>query len=244
LGAAHDMKKVARILQVFPQGSTAPCLVETEGGELFVMKLAGAGPGPGALLTEFLANQIASRIGLRVPAVSVLDLAADFPWQVGTDEFDAVIQRSAGPNLGLTFISDAEPIQSTELEFLPPEFLACLRIVDRLLQNVDRSTANPNLLRGADGQLWAIDHNACLFVERIARGRSPYDFRLPARHFLASAALSEAGRTSHLARLDGAFLIDLAAASPPEWLAASSLSAADLGGRLIAYAEAFERADA
>jgi hypothetical protein len=235
-------QKVSRILRVFPQGSTAPCLVETEGGELFVMKLSGAGPGLRALLTEFLASRIASRIGLRVPAVTVLELAADFPWQVGTDEFDATIQRSAGPNLGLQFIAEAAPIQPDELGSLPGDFLACLLVVDRLLQNVDRTVANPNLLRGTDGLLWAIDHNACLFLERIARRRLPYDFRLPAGHFVASASLPDGKRANRLATLEGDFLMDIAAASPPAWLAAIGFSATELGEGLIGYAEAFRQA--
>jgi hypothetical protein len=231
--------KVVRILSVFPQGSTAPCLVETEGGELFVMKLSGAGPGPSALLTEFLASRIAARVGLDVPEVRVLDLQSNFPWQVGTDEFDDAVQRSAGRNLGVRFIQDASPVPSTELRSLPRDFLACLSTVDRLLQNVDRGVANPNILRGPDGRLWAIDHNACLYLGRIVRGRTPYDFRLPAGHFLASASSPDAPRPEPLARLDRAFLTAIAAASPPEWLAAIGLSAADLGKGLIAYSEAF-----
>ena len=53
----------------YREGSTSPALVETGDGERFVLKFAGAGPGPRALVIEFLATKLAGALGLRVPLV-------------------------------------------------------------------------------------------------------------------------------------------------------------------------------
>ncbi len=65
------------------------------------MKFSGAGPGARSLLTEYVATALAGRLGLPVPSTRTLYLPPQFPWQIGTDEFDDLVQRSAGWNLGI-----------------------------------------------------------------------------------------------------------------------------------------------
>ena len=122
-----------------------------------------------------------------MPLVQRLFLPEKFPWQIGTDEFDDLVQRSAGWNLGVRFIPDARDLVEADLAALPAPFLARLAQADRLLQNVDRTRRNPNLLGDAAGAVWAIDHGACLFLDRIVAGRTPYAFGLPTNHFLAGS---------------------------------------------------------
>ena len=50
-------------------------------------------------------------------------LPADFPWQIGTDEFHDTVQRSAGYNLGIAFIDDAADLAAADLQTLPAGFL-------------------------------------------------------------------------------------------------------------------------
>src|SRR5882724_5550256 len=85
---------VARMLDVIRTSSSAPAYVETGDSVLYVLKLSGAGAGVTGLLTEFLATGIARAVGLSVPETRPLFLPKDFPWQVGTDEFDDVVRRS------------------------------------------------------------------------------------------------------------------------------------------------------
>ena len=176
---------VLRIRAVLPHGDGAPALVETGSGERFVLKLRGAGGGERALATEFLALKLAALIGLRTPATIPLYLPEAFPWQAGTDEFDDMVQRSYGWNLGIRFIEEATPLRAAMLDSLAPDFCAVLAIADALLINVDRSRANPNLVRDRSGAVWAIDFGACLFLSRLLAGPIARPAALPANHFLA-----------------------------------------------------------
>ena len=186
---------IARLHEVIRTGSSSPAIVETGDGERFVLKLAGAGAGRLGLLTEFLANGIAECVGLRVAPARPLFLPKNFPWQIGTDEFDDLVKRSDGWNLGIAFLPDAVPLGADELAELPADFLGPLMLADRLLQNVDRTAKNPNLLRSPQG-LFAIDFGSCLFLNRIAARRTSFPFALPPNHFLAGTPRALRRRSS------------------------------------------------
>jgi hypothetical protein len=175
---------VAAIHRVLTRGSSFPSVVETTEGRRYVMKLAGAGPGRRALATELIALKLARHLQLNVPDAQVLDLPRDLPWQAGTGEFYGRCS-AAGLNLGIAFIADARDVAAGELASLPEEFLGKLAAVDALLQNVDRTRANPNIMRDDRGVHWAIDFGACLLIDRLARGATEPRRVSPANHFLA-----------------------------------------------------------
>ncbi len=229
---------VSSIQRVLTRGSSFPSVVETATGRQYVMKLAGAGPGRRALATEFIALKLARHLGLRVPDVEVLDLPRHLPWQVGTDEFYEALQRSAGTNLGVVFIADARDLTATELEALPEEFLARLAAVDALLQNVDRTRANPNILRDASGVDWAIDFGACLLIDRLARGAVTPRAELPPNHFLAGPGRPLPAVRALAAAIDQAHLAAIVAALPAAWLQELALPRETLQLRLQTYLEA------
>jgi len=176
---------VSRIHALMPRGDGFPSLVETVKGRRYVMKMSGVGQGPAGLLTEIVAARVATALGLGVPATSVLHLGKDVPWEVGTDEFYDAMQRSHGANLGYAYVADARDLTVNDLADIAPAILGRLASVDALLQNVDRTAANPNLLRGGDGSLWAIDFGACLFLDRFARLGPRMSLGLPRQHLLA-----------------------------------------------------------
>jgi hypothetical protein len=232
--------EVVRMLDVIRTSSSAPAYVETGDGALYVLKLSGAGAGARGLLTEFLATEIARSVGLPVPATRPLFLPEDFPWQVGTDEFDDMVRRSAGWNLGIAFIPEATTLEEHELANLPADFVSHLAFADRLLQNVDRTTKNPNILRSPEG-LFAIDFGSCLFLNRIASRKTSFPFALPPNHFLAGtprAAASPALGTANIAEAIAAVpaLID---ACPTGWLATLPFGCEEFERRLMRYLEAF-----
>jgi hypothetical protein len=138
---------VAAFRRVLARGSSFPSLVETSSGRLLVLKLSGAGQGSRGLAAELIAGNLAALAGLNVPRAQPLLLPEGLPWQVGTDEFYEAVQRSVGWNLGVQFIPDAVDLEAADLPSLPAEFLSRLAAVDALLQNVDRTTANLNVLR-------------------------------------------------------------------------------------------------
>ena len=227
---------ISRLHRVIRTGSSSPALAETADEKLFVVKFSGAGGGARGLLTEYLATGLAAALGLAVPPAKPLWLAKKFPWQIGTDEFDDLVQRSFGWNLGLAFIPDAEPLGAAELDTLLPDFLACLAAVDRILQNVDRTRTNPNILRSAAG-IFAIDFGSCLFVNRLAAGAGPYPHALPPNHFLAGtrhAAASPAAVDAAIAALPA-----LITTCPESWLATLPFDAAEFEQRLAAYLRSF-----
>jgi hypothetical protein len=233
---------VVRLVEVLRGGSSFPCIAETDTGRLIVLKLAGTGPGPRGLLTEFLAGRIAGGWLVPVPEVRPVLLPDTIPWQVGTDEFDEMLQRSFGWNLGVAFVPDARTLAAQDLAGLPAAFLACLRRADRLLQNMDRTARNPNLLRGADGGLWAIDHDACLFLERILSGRRPFSFSLPRTHFLAAReappGMDVPAADAGLIGGDPDALVDEV---PESWMAEIPATRGELARGLADYIDAFSR---
>ena len=179
------VETISAVLRVMPRGGGFPSLVETISGRRFLMKLSGVGQGLSGLLTEFIATRLAAACGLKVPRVQPLMLSKALPWQTGTDEFYEALQRSAGWNLGVEFVDDAQDVAAHGLGDLPADFLDRLSSVDSLLQNVDRTLQNPNLLRDREGDYWAIDFGACLFLDRFARFGPRMKFDLPTNHFAA-----------------------------------------------------------
>lgn len=219
---------IVRLHEIFRQGSSAPARAETADGGLYAIKFKGAGGGEHALVTEFLALAIARALGVRAPAALPLYLPAQFPWQTGTDEFDAMVKRSAGWNLGIALIPDARPAPLADLD---DAFLAPLARADQALVNVDRPAGNPNILADAGGAAWAIDFDACLFARRLLNGGAQQPDALPATHFLAGSAHDRAAR----ARVPAETLRDAVAALPDAWLAALGADRGAFTANLEAY---------
>lgn len=229
---------VAVIHRVLATGSSFPSVVETSAGRLYVLKLSGAGPGKRALATEYLALKLARHLGLRVPDAEVLDLPRDFPWQAGTDEFYEAVQRSAGANLGVAFIPDAHDVKAIDLAGLPEVFVNRLAAIDALLHNVDRTAANPNIMRDATGAHWAIDFGACLLFDRLARGALELRTELPPNHFLVGATGLSYPVREIAKSVDEQFLATAIQALPGAWLEDLGLARSALYHRTTAYLEA------
>jgi hypothetical protein len=191
-------------------------------GRRWVMKFAGAGPGPFGLLTEYLALGIARAFGAPVPAAQPVHLPEGFPWMAGTDEFDAMLQRSYGWNLGIAFVPDARP--ATPADLAPSPGLAAIARADCFLQNMDRTAGNPNLLV-AGGKLWAIDYDACLYLSRALGPARPPSTALPKGHVLAALEVPP----EPAPRIDFGALV---APAPEDWIAAAQVDRTSLSRRL------------
>ena len=213
------------MLEVLPRASTSPALIETGDGRRWVMKFTGAGPGPFGVLTEYLALGIARRLAAPVPEAWPVLLPEGFPWMAGTDEFDAMLQRSWGWNLAVAFVPDARPAEPADLA--PSPALAAIALADRFLQNMDRTARNPNLLVAADG-IVAIDYDACLYLSRALGPPRPPATAQPPGHLLAGLPLPE---PSAPPPLDMRALVDPA---PPAWLDAAGVDRETLAAQLAA----------
>jgi hypothetical protein len=227
-------RTVARVVAVLPEASTSPALVEAGDGSRWVLKFSGAGPGPFGLLTEGLALGIARAFGAPVPEARPLWLPEGFPWMAGTDEFDAMLQRSYGWNLGIAYLPEARPAGPADLAAALD--LDAIARADCFLQNVDRTARNPNLL-AAGGRLWAIDYDACLYLSRALGPPRPPSTALPPGHLLAGRRVPPAAAPA----------IDFAAALavvPDGWVAAAGVGRAEIAARLTASLDAWSRAQA
>jgi hypothetical protein len=219
---------VRTIVKVLPGGGGFPSLVETASSGRYVMKLSGVGQGAAGLATEFIATRLAALLGLRVPMVTPLWLPEELPWQAGTDEFYDAQRRSSGWNLGVTFLDDAVDLAIQDLPAVPGVFLERLAAVDALLQNVDRTAKNLNLMRTLDGATWAIDFGACLFLQRWARRSGEGTCDLPPTHVLA-------GRAPATLQVDAALAgtSAIVAALPEPWVAALAADRASLVKQIV-----------
>lgn len=170
--------RLGRFIETF-RGSSFPTLAETTDGQPLVIKMRGAGNGAGVLLAEFLVNRLASRCGLPVPDAHVVEIAAGHPWDFGSDEFDDLLQKSAGPNLGLQWIPNARPLHHDELLTLPAELVSRIVTLDLAFANLDRTIHSGNLLIDPAGKHWIVDHGSCRFLHREG---AAFPKHLPAGH--------------------------------------------------------------
>jgi hypothetical protein len=149
-----------RVLRRDRRGSSSPVVVETEAGPQFV-KLHGASQGVLPLVAEIIVAQLAEAIGLHVPARQLVTLPADVPSDDVSDELRDLLDASVGLNLGFALLDGARDL--TAAEFAQVNLATAARVLwlDALVQNLDRTPRNANLMMRR-GTVWCIDHGACL----------------------------------------------------------------------------------
>src|SRR5436190_1218790 len=217
------MRTVSATRYVTPlrEGGSLPGLVEADDDGLYVVKFRGAGQGPGALVAEIVAGELARSLGLTVPELVLVELDP----QIGVAEPDPEIQdllmASAGLNLGVDFLPGALGFTSAGAAVADPEFCANVVWFDALVMNLDRTPRNPNLLTW-HGRTWLIDHGAALYPQHSDAGlaASAHDpFRLIAQHVLLPFAGALANADARLVADAEAAVGAAIDAVPVEWLA-------------------------
>jgi hypothetical protein len=143
------------------EGGSLPALVEADDDGLYVLKFRGAGQGPKALAAEVVAGELARGLGLPVPELVFVEVDAELGRAEPDPEIQDLINASVGLNLGVDFLPGALPY--TPVRPPEPDLAAAVVWLDALIENVDRTPRNPNLLRW-HGNLYLIDHGASLFV--------------------------------------------------------------------------------
>lgn len=180
---APKVKTLRRFLHQHP-GSSFPTEMESTDGDVCIIKMRGAGNGVRSLASEFIVNRIAASVGLPVPDVFPITIPEGFPWQFGTDEFDTLVQRSFGTNLGIRLVANARAVDADEVRALSSSFRATLAGIDALFCNLDRTRMSPNVLVDETGTPWAIDHGSCVFLSNAAKA---FPLSVPAGHLLEGA---------------------------------------------------------
>jgi hypothetical protein len=176
--------RLGRFLETF-RGSSFPTHSETADGTPCVVKMRGAGNGAAALLSEFIVNRLASRVGLPVSDVFTIEIPVLFPWVYGTDEFDDLVKKSPGPNLALEWLPDVRPISASEHVGLPRDLISQIVTLDLAFANRDRTPRSANLLIDRQGSYWIVDHGSCRFLFQASESSSA---RLPEDHIFAESS--------------------------------------------------------
>ncbi|MFH8658703.1 HipA family kinase [Streptomyces afghaniensis] len=215
------LKEVTATRYITPlrEGGSLPGLVEADDFGTYVLKFSGAGQGRKTLVAEVVCGELARRLGLRVPRLVTVELDAELGLGEPDQEVQSLLRSSGGTNLGMDFLSGALGFDPLAFAVTPEE---AGRIVwfDALVNNVDRSWRNPNLLMWR-GEVWLVDHGATMIWHHNwpgaeASAARPYD---ASDHALASFAPDVAAAAAELApRVTGELLADVTAQIPDAWL--------------------------
>jgi hypothetical protein len=213
---------VTRYVTPLREGGSLPGIVEGDDLGTYVCKFHGAGQGARVLVAEVIVGELARRVGLNTPRLVALDLDPEIARYEADEEVQDLLNASAGLNLGVDFLPGAFGYD----EELPGDGTVAARVIwlDALCANVDRSWRNPNLLVW-HGDLWVIDHGACLYFHHGWAGgigdparyaAQPWD---PSDHVLLERAQRLGEIDAELtARIDEAALTEVVAQVPDVWL--------------------------
>ena len=198
-----------RYVQPLREGGSLPAVVETERGELFVVKFRGAGQGAKVLVAELVVGLLAREVGLPTPDLAVVDVPTRFGRSEPDPEIQELLQRSHGVNVGMRYLDGAFNLDVMAAgDLISEEFATRLVWFDALVTNPDRTHRNPNLLVWRR-EPWLIDHGAALYAHHDwasvddARARTP--FPLIGTHVLLARAGDIEATDAELApRLDAA----------------------------------------
>ena len=209
-----------RYVSALREGGSLPGLVEADDDGMYVVKFRAAGQGEGALVAEVLAGELARALGLLVPELSIVDVAAELGHAEPDPEIQELILASAGPNMGMDFLPGALPFALGAEPEVDPHTAADIVWFDALVTNVDRTHRNPNLLCW-HGRTCLIDHGAAFFRQHGDRPlRESVHAPVPmlAEHVLLPLARPLAAADERLAQRALAAVEEAVALVPEVWL--------------------------
>lgn len=209
-----------RYIAPLREGGSLPGIVEADDLGTYVMKFTGAGQGRKTLVAEVICGQLGRALGLRVPDLARIQLDPVIGRCEPDQEVQGLLKASGGLNLAMDFLPGALGFDPLAFEVSAAE---AGRVIwfDALINNVDRSWRNPNLLVW-HGELWLIDHGATMIWHHnwpgaAAAAGKPYD---ASDHVLATFGPDLAAAAAELApRVTEDLLTAVAADVPDEWLA-------------------------
>ncbi|MEU1166605.1 HipA family kinase [Streptomyces sp. NPDC090075] len=209
-----------RYITPLREGGSLPGLVEADDLGMYVLKFTGAGQGRKTLVAEVVCGELARRLGFRMPRLVTVELDPVLGLGEPEQQVQDLLRGSGGTNLGMDFLSGALGFDPLAFSAGPEE---AGRIVwfDALINNVDRSWRNPNLLVHR-GELWLIDHGATMIWQHNwpsaqTSAARPYD---ASDHALARFAPDVRAAAAELApRVTEELLAEVTAEIPDVWLA-------------------------
>jgi hypothetical protein len=231
--------RATRYVVPLREGGSLPGIVEADDLGTYVCKFRGAGQGLRVLVAEVVVGELARELGIAVPDLVGIELDGALARYEADEEVQDLLVASVGLNLGIDFLPGAFGFDSG----CRPDPAVAARVLwlDGLTANVDRSWRNPNLLIW-HGNLWAIDHGACLYFHHSWSGGltapdrfagQPYSYD---DHVLAEHLPGVADADAELApQVTVELLRDVVGRVPEEWL--DPVPGADADAVRSAYVE-------
>ena len=157
------MRTVAATRYVTPlhEGGSLPAIVEADDDGMYVLKFRGAGQGSRALIAEVIGGELARALGLPVPEIVFMELAAELARTEPDPEIQELIKNSAGLNVGLDYLPGSIMFDPVVVKPAAP-LASDIVWFDAYVTNVDRTARNTNMLMW-HRQLTLIDHGAALY---------------------------------------------------------------------------------
>ncbi|HEY7047786.1 MAG TPA: HipA family kinase [Jatrophihabitantaceae bacterium] len=149
-----------RYVTALREGGSLPGLMEADDLGTYVVKFHGAGQGRKALIAEVICARLARELGLPVPDLVTVELDTALAAGEPDEEVQALLRASGGRNLGVDFLPGALDFDPAAFA-VDAEFAGRVLWFDALINNVDRSWRNPNMLLW-HGRPYLIDHGSTL----------------------------------------------------------------------------------
>jgi hypothetical protein len=224
--------RATRFVTPLREGGSMPGLVEADDLGLYVLKFRGAGQGTRALAAELIGAGLARAAGLPVPDVVLVELDPDLGRAEPDPEVQDLIRASGGLNAGVDFLPGALPYTPGGPGTMTPERAAEIVWLDALIENVDRTPRNPNLLVW-HGTVHLIDFGAAFY--RFHREDAPdpaRPFALIEDHVLRPVAGDVRAAGERLAPQVEAAIAGVVAGVPADWGIDTAPYAAFLAARI------------
>lgn len=152
---------VTRYVTPLREGGSMPAIAEADDDFFYVIKFRGAGQGKKALIAELLGGEIARALKLKVPEIVFALLDDAFGRTEPDEEIQDLLKASVGLNLGLHYLQGSITYDPAVSD-IDSKLASSIVWLDCLLNNVDRTSRNTNMLWWHK-ELWLIDHGASLY---------------------------------------------------------------------------------
>ena len=211
-----------RYVQPLREGGSLPAIVDTDDGDLFVVKFRGAGQGVKALVAELIVGLLAHEV-FPIPELALVDIPEAFGKSEPDPEIQDLLRASHGVNFGMRYLDGAFNFDGSAAgDLISPELAASIVWFDAFVTNPDRTHRNPNLLIW-NRLPWLIDHGAALYAHHdwgsvdAERTRTP--FLLIRSHVLLAVAGSLADAdAANVAMLSPSVISEVLATVPDDLL--------------------------
>ncbi len=195
--------EIDEVLRRSEQGATEPYICRGSDGKLYFVK--GRGAGYDSLVKEWVAGQLARRLGLPIPTFCFVDVPQGL-YEAGRS--GPLGDLGAGLLFGSENVENVNEISFVNVDKAPAELKRDIAAFDWWIKNGDRTLTeaggNPNLLWSeTDHRLVVIDHNLAFDEEVTLRSQlESHIFRQSLSEICDRADL----RARYTARFEEAFV--------------------------------------